>query len=755
MELIRRRDAQVLTGACLTVIGLALVPSTRSSAVVLAAVAAIAAPVYGILVHRPPRRLPWLAVLTMLTLWAAGMLTLTVDPGAGHLAGLLAQSGALVATGLVAALFASKRRLVTSPRRARTRGEALGRRADQYVVGVVVGLGVAQVVVTALDLHDAAENWAVVIAPVDVVLACLLLRFAASRQHVGASGALAMSAALVTATCDALATTGGQRYVLPGDGLGVLWTAAAVLFAASAAHPSMVDLFTPALLQNRRTESARLFGLLPLALAPLALYAIGGTGLGSRLPTPVYLGVAVLVSLLGILRGAQAVRSSERRAARDPLTGLANRRGLAQAFTALMSASTAGQAPVGRICLIDLDDFKHVNDTFGHETGDHLLVAVGQRLESAVGTLGTVARSGGDEFVLLLEQAAPHPDDLVAEVFGAPFTLETPLARRPHLAHASAGWAALHGDSRLAQSLADADVALYATKAGGKGAVTAFHPRLREDVLGRLSMVEDLRRLLQGERDAGHLELRFQPLVDMSGDEVVGCEVVGCEALVRWVHPERGLVPPDAFLGLAEEHGLGAPIDAWVLRAALDQLVLWDRSGEQRLSMSVNLGRSSMLDARLHDVVRAALCSSGIEPHRLHLEITEHAELPPAAGVESLSRLAALGVRVSLDDFGIGYTSLDYIRRYPITTLKVDRSLVESLQEDETSDLLRGVVLLAGCLGIEVLAEGIETTAQHQRLRALGVAMGQGYAFARPLTGDDFSDRVVRRPAGQVALTSA
>ncbi|RBY74821.1 hypothetical protein DQ239_18710 [Blastococcus sp. TF02-09] len=720
----------------LTVVALTSAAPTRVPTVVLVAVAAVVVPVVGIVVHRPRPLLPWLAVAAMLGFWAAGMLDLVADPGAELAASALTQCGLVVAIGLIASIFVRRRRAAGAPRPQRTRAEAFGRRADQYVVGAVVALGVAQVVATAASLGDPTHTWAAVVAPVDVVLACLLLRFAASRHHLGASGALLIAAALSTALCDALGTMDGVRFVLPDDGLAVLWTAAALLYACAAVQPSMAVVFTPALLQHRRSESARLLGLAPLALIPGALYAIGGAGLGQRLPTWAYLSVAALVGVLAVLRGAQAVRSSERRATQDPLTSLANRRGLSQAFDALLAGSASGPGPVGRVCLMDLDHFKHVNDTFGHETGDRLLVAVGTRLRSAVGARGTVARSGGDEFVLLLTPGAPSPDELLHAVFREPFVLETPLARHPQAVTVSAGWTELHAASQLTESLADADVALYSVKTTGRAAVACFSQRMREDVLGRLSIAEDLRRLLAGGTDAGSLELRYQPLVALADGAVLGCE-----ALVRWRHPERGLLAPDAFLGLAEEHGLAARIDEQVLIAALAQLATWDRASSRRLFMSVNLGRSSMLDPGLDDRVRSALAASGIDPTRLHLEITEHEELPSTAGVAPLSRLAAMGVHVSLDDFGVGYTSLEYVRRYPISTLKIDRSLVEELRHEETSDLLRGVVLMAGCLGITVLAEGIETAVQHERLLAHGVEQGQGYAFAPPLEHDRFAAR--------------
>jgi diguanylate cyclase (GGDEF)-like protein len=727
MELLRRRDAQVAVVACAAAIALTAVPSTRV-VVVLAAGA--------------------VAVVATLALWVGGMIVAGLGSASVVTAGALTQSGALVAVALIGVLFVRRCSAAGPSRRPLTRGESVGRRVDQYVVVLVVGLGLAQVVGTALTLESRVADWAVVIAPVDTVLACLVLRFAASRQRMHPSTVLALAAALVTALYDTLATTDGVRSLPPEHALNVLWTAAACLFAWAALHPSMRDVFHPSDLAVQRTESARLLGLAPLALVPAALYVIGGMGLGSRLPTPVYLGVAALISLLAFTRGAQAVLSSERRAEQDPLTGLANRRGLGRAFAGLLAEP--GNGVLGRVCLVDLDDFKHVNDTFGHETGDRLLAAIGERLRAAVGPYGTVARSGGDEFVLLLGRRAPTPDVIVPDVFGRPFELETPLVWRPHTMRASAGWTSLHRESRLSDALADADIALYAVKGGGKGTVAAFHPGMRDDVLGRLSLIEDLRRLLGGETDAGRLELRFQPLVRLDDGAVLGCE-----ALVRWQHPDRGLVCPDDFLDLAEEHGLAARIDTWVLREALDQLVRWDALGLPPLFVSVNLGRSSMLDPQLDDGVLAALRRCGLRPDRLHLEITEHDELPAEAGVGPLHRLAARGVRVSLDDFGIGYTSLDYVRRYPVTTLKVDRALVECLQEEDTSALLRGVVLLAGCLGIEVLAEGIETPAQRERLTALGVGLGQGFCFARPLSADDVPDRVDRRRTRAVAALPA
>ena len=718
----------------------AVAPGTRVPTVLVASVLAAAAPLVGLALYRPAQRLPLASVTAMLTLWAAGMITVIASPGATVAGGFLIEGGALVAAGLVGHLFAHRARSAPA---VRSRLEALGHRADQVVVGCVVALGAAQLLTTGVTGHLTLATWAAVIAPLDVVLAALLLRFAFSRQRLRPAAVLALGAALLTALYDVLVTAEGTRIAAPGDPVNVLWVAATCLFAASALHPSTDEVFAPDTLASRRSESARLLGLLPLAAAPVALYLIGGAGAGVRLPVSAYLATAAVIGVLAVARGAQAVASTERRAEQDALTGTANRLGLARAFDRLLDGTPVGgllgDGVLGRLCLLDVDDFKHVNDTLGHTAGDALLVAIGRRLAGAVGPHGTVARSGGDEFVVLLTGAAPSPDQLVAEVFGAPFDLAAGPVRLPRTVRVSAGWAPVVPGSRLSHLLADVDVALYAAKGAGKGTVTAFAPALREDVLGRLALVEDLRRVLDGEPGAGRLEPRYQPLVSLADDRVVGCE-----ALVRWAHPERGLLTPDVFLDLAEAHGLAARLDAWMLRAALDQLARWDADGLPRLYVSVNLGCASMTDPGLLTAVQDALRASGVAPGRLHLEITEHDELPPGAGADALRALAALGVRVSLDDFGIGYTSLDYVRLYPVTTLKLDRSITAPLQDDETSPLLRGVVLLARSVGLDVLAEGIETPAQRRRLVDLGIDLGQGYLFARPLAAAEFAAHLGR-----------
>ncbi len=712
----RPRHPPALLGVAVAVAVLALPLScwapTRTAAVLTVTALAALAPLLGIRVHRPDRRGPWLAVSAMLACWLGG---LAVDSTSYAAAVGLQSLGIAVAVGLFVVLFTRQRRGSPEDRRKTVR-ETWGRRADQLVVGTVVLLAVAQSAMAALT---PGAPWALAFAPFDIVLVCLLLRFVASRADLSPSMRLLVAGGVCAAVYDCLTANSGVRVIGPQHWTNVLWALAMCLFLAGALHPGMRTAFPDHGHRRLRSESARLLGLVPLVLVATALSLLDPAG---RLPTWLYLVAGAVVAGLAIVRGAQTIARSEDRARHDPLTGLANRRGLRAAFDVQVPTTTPASAVVGRLAVLDLDDFKHVNDTFGHETGDALLVAVGNRLADAVGAAGTVARSGGDEFVLLLHPGAAEVTDVLRTAFARPFRLDNGLVDQAFTVRSSAGWVELTGASDLWRSLADADVALYASKQGPKGTATRFEPALREAVLGQLALAEDLRGLLRGDPGSGSLELHFQPLVSLADRRVLGHE-----ALLRWQHPTLGLLAPDDFLPLAEVQGNGAALDTWVLHRACATAADWAGHGLP-WTVSVNLGRSSMVDPELRCRVAGALTTAGLAPERLHLEITEHDQLPTDAGVEALRELAATGVRVAVDDFGTGYTSLAYLQRYPVTVLKLDRSVTGV---DSPTALLTGVVGLATALGITVLAEGIETDEQCARLASLGVDRGQGWLFGR------------------------
>ncbi|WP_157519387.1 bifunctional diguanylate cyclase/phosphodiesterase [Modestobacter sp. Leaf380] len=717
--------AVVLVSAAMTL--LTLLPATRPPAMVTACVLAALAPVLGLWLYRPARRLPWFLLTAMLVAWAVSFAATTTELA------LDAQFvGTLVAVAVVSTLFDLHRRGPGRQRRewART---TWGRRVDQLVVLVVLALAVAQAVRTATAVDAPPSAWW---SPVDVVLACLLLRFVASRAELGLSMKLFVGAGVLACVYDAVVANTGTHIVALPHPLNSLWALATTLFVAASVHPSMRQAFVPGRLRRMRSESGRVLGLVPLLLVPCVLATFDPAG---RLPTSVYLVTGAVVAALTVARGAQALRTSEERARRDPLTSLANRRALQEAFDALVLGAAHTGGPIGRLVALDLDDFKNVNDTWGHETGDQLLVRVGDRLAEAVGDTGTVARSGGDEFVVLLRPGAPDVPDLLERAFLQSFVLDTGAHQQLFVVRASSGWVDLTTTSALPHALADADIALYTSKATARGTTTRFAPEQREAVLGRLALAEDLRALVCGERGAGELTLLFQPLVSLRDRRVLGCE-----ALVRWAHPTRGLIGPDDFLPLAEVQGRGSAVDTWVLQQACTVAAGWAQQGLP-WSVSVNLGRSSMVDPDLEARVRAALASTGLTADRLHLEITEHDQLPTEAGVAALRALADSGVQVSLDDFGTGYTSLAYLQRYPVSVLKLDRSVTGV---DSPTALLTGVVGLADALGITVLAEGIESDEQCARLAALGADRGQGWLFGRPVPADQLPVRVdtVTRP---------
>ncbi|WP_091069110.1 putative bifunctional diguanylate cyclase/phosphodiesterase [Klenkia brasiliensis] len=707
-----RLRALVLAAA---VLALGAWPTTRVATVLTITALAALAPLVAVRRYRPDRPEPWLAISAMLACWWSAI-------AFGHSAPTVAVTtqalGIAVATGLFAVLFARQRRAAPRDRR-RSRREVWGRRSDQAMVAVVIALALAQAVAGALV---PGAPWSVAFAPFDLVLICLLLRFTASRADLGPSMRLLVVGGIGAAVYDCLAADSGVRIPGPQATQNVVWVAAMLFFLAGTLHPGMATAFSPARLTRLRSESARLLGTAPLVLVPVALALLDSA---AALPLTVHLAAAAAVAALAIARGAQTIRASEGLARRDPLTGLANRRGLRAAFEDLVPPTTDPAHRVGRLAVLDLDDFKHVNDTYGHETGDALLVAVAGRLTDAVGASGTVTRSGGDEFVLLLRPGARDVGAVLATAFAAP----VPLAGLSFGVRCSAGWVDLTGASELPLALADADVALYASKDGARGRATGFSPEQREQVLGSLALGADLRRLVAGDPAAGELMLHYQPLVALPSRTVRGCE-----ALVRWRHPERGLLSPDTFLPVAEAQGTAAAIDTWVLREACRSATTWP---DPDWTVSVNLGRSSMVCPDLAATVRATLAETGLPAARLHLEITEHDQLPADAGVLALHELAADGVGLALDDFGTGYTSVAYLQRYPITVLKLDRSVTGC---DASPALLSGLVGLADALGTTVLAEGIETDEQCTRLARLGVDAGQGWLFGRPVPADRLGD---------------
>ncbi|MFS0699534.1 putative bifunctional diguanylate cyclase/phosphodiesterase [Cellulomonas sp. 179-A 4D5 NHS] len=464
-------------------------------------------------------------------------------------------------------------------------------------------------------------------------------------------------------------------------------------------------------------------------VVPVALWWAAEVSHAPGLPTWVLLVSASLVAGLCLVRATLALRGSEHLAEHDPLTGLANRRGIDRAFTnPLLDGGRS-------MLLIDVDEFKQVNDTYGHDTGDALLLQIRDRLIEPRPGLELVARLGGDEFVMLA--ATPHAHRLAQQVL---LSMQEPVTvnQLELRVSASIGVADATDDMSLSDLITNADVAMYGAKTSGRNTVAAFQPGMREEVASRFVLTSQVRQLLGARSpDVGKLEIHYQPVVDLITEEHVAAE-----ALVRWRHPEHGLLAPNAFLSLVSTSGLDARLDREVLHAVLRQIAHWQRQGLQPRPISVNLTPDSLADPLLAEQVLTALDETGVAPGALRLEITEHQRLPDdSPAVDTLAVLASAGVVIYLDDYGVGYTSLDYLSRYPVSTLKLDRSLVTGAGTGR-SLLVAGVVAMAGTLNLDLLAEGVETIAERDHLIEMGVRYGQGYLFSRPVPADEYMQLV-------------
>jgi diguanylate cyclase (GGDEF)-like protein/PAS domain S-box-containing protein len=420
----------------------------------------------------------------------------------------------------------------------------------------------------------------------------------------------------------------------------------------------------------------------------------------------------------------------------DSLTGMPNRALFRDRLDhALRRASRPVAGPPGRrtaVLFIDLDDFKVINDTLGHRIGDALLIAVGGRIAESIRPGDTAARLGGDEFTVLLETIDDSSEArLVADRILA--SLATPFHLEGHdvVIGASIG-IVLGGDAATDPDdlLRSADTALYEAKGMGKGRHATFDPTMDRKAWQRLELETDLRRAIADDE----LVVHYQPIVELTTGVVTELE-----ALVRWQHPERGLVPPNDFIPLAEQTGLIVPIGTFVMATACRQLATWRRSRPEfsAIGISVNMSPRELLRSDLVKDVQAALREAGIPATALRIEITEGIELEDAGAIERLARLRALGVSVSIDDFGTGYSSLGSFRRLPIDGLKIDRSFVAALgiQREETA-IVSAAVSFASALGISATGEGIETVEQWRALRELGCRYGQGYFLGRPVAAE-------------------
>lgn len=549
----------------------------------------------------------------------------------------------------------------------------------------------------------------------------------------------------------------------PGIDYDPLWFAASLLIAIGAAGAALWIAFRLRK-EGERTFRLRLLASLVMGLAIVGMHYTGmaaarfpegslcgaviGGGIDSR-----WLAVLVIVTTLGTIGIALVASLFDRQmrertgllaeslekandkllqaALHDPLTQLPNRMLLQDRIEQHIEKARRRNHGLA-VMFCDLDGFKAVNDAYGHQLGDRLLVRMSERVSSLLRPQDTFARLGGDEFVIVL--AIDEPDDavVVAEriiaAVAEPFLIDAAELQ----VSASLGIALYPDDATTERELmAHADAAMYHTKDGGRNGYTFFTPSMQVSANRQLRLLQDLRRAA----DRGELRLHYQPKF-----VAAGTPAVGAEALLRWQHPELGMLGPDVFIPIAERSGLILPIGDWVLDQACAQLREWHDAGHPEWTMAVNLSPLQFSSPSLVGNVRDVLSRHAIAPDRLTLEITETTAMKDVeASLAILNDLTAMGVHISIDDFGTGYSSLLYLKRMPATELKIDRAFVRDLEQNaEDAAIVSSIVALGRSLQLQVVAEGVETREQQEYLSGLGCDQLQGYHLGRPMDPDEF-----------------
>ncbi len=692
---------------------------------------ATAAILIGTRIYRPPHRLPWqlLAACILLTTFAA-----TFDVAGEGLtlpSQVLTGIGSLI--GIVGLAVLLRGRIPGGDRAALLDAAILASGIGALVWAIGFGPFVTAAGQSSLAL-------AAFFYPALVALAATARMWVLPGDHRPATRlivlfVLASNAVIFVDMLKGLVGQGdfAAPYLLAG--LSVL-----TFVGAAALHPSMAISPERQHVDRGPISHRRIFALTVALLvnpATLAVEVLVGREID---PAPYLIG-GVVIGLLVIARLGDALRQLgeslrerdslmellRRQALYDTLTSLPNR----SLFTERLAADFANRSDdrLLAVLLVDLDDFKAVNDTYGHEAGDGLLIAVGQRLRGAIRDGDMAARLGGDEFVIALPActdplAAIRVAQRVLASLGEPFD----VAGNKLVAHASIGVAVATADDKTADDLVrNADVAMYLAKSHGKGRVEVYEPSMHEAANTQLQLRTDLAAGIA----AGDLRLHYQPIVDLGTGKTVGYE-----ALVRWLRDGR-LVPPGEFIPVAEASGLIAPLTDWVVDEACRTTAGWGTPAA-RPWVSVNLSSSQLVRSDIVARFGQSLEESGLAPERLVIEITESALLEIEVAKPAVGRLSDLGVRVAIDDFGIGYSTLSYLALLPIDIVKIDRSFVIALQHAGPEEAIASAIIaLAKRLGLLTIGEGIETAAQLDQLTALGCDLGQGYYLGRPVPNED------------------
>ncbi|MGC9669012.1 putative bifunctional diguanylate cyclase/phosphodiesterase [Planosporangium sp. 12N6] len=627
-----------------------------------------------------------------------------------------------------------------------TRGRTSGRDRAGLIDACVIVTGLGLLYWTllirpiALDTSVSPGGWLLSLGYLvaDLVMIAMIARLLTGPGARTASYRFLIAAILLLAVSDVTYALLNAYSGYHGGAVDAGWLLSYVLWGAAALHPSMRTLSEPATEVVPHLTRSRLVLLAGAALlAPTALVGQGLYDPGHIDWITISVGAVVLIMLV-LARLSGLVSHVQDQATHDELTGLGNRRLL---HRRMAEALAVGAPEAVHLAVIDLDDFKMINDRLGHHVGDELLVAVARRLTAAAGTGAAVARLGGDEFAILLAPCTRDGADAVLARVAEALRRPVWAGGQELLVLASAGVGDAAGATQPRELLRRADVALDAAKDRGKHQVARYDPELDRHATEDAHLGAQLRKAI----DAGELYLVYQPIVELPHGRLAGAEV-----LVRWRHPERGSVAPDVFIPVAERSGLIVPLGEWVLREACEQAARWrclpDAVPLEKIS--VNVSARQLCEPEFPDTVARIIRDTGMEPSRLVVEVTETAVFGGGTAMESVRALHRLGVTIALDDFGTGHSSLGLLRTCPVDILKVDKSFVDEVASGSDQDVIATALIhIANGMGLQAVAEGVETVAQADHLYRLGYHFAQGYHFARPLPAEEFG-RLLRGDGG-------
>lgn len=692
---------------------------------------AVAIPI-GLRLHHPQRTGAWLTLALGVAIVAIAGILFVVVTATGQFAAI-GWVVLLLIVGMVPRLVGFVR--LVQGRGSVDRGSVVDIAVVALAASLLIWFGLIDPI--AIPAHVAADPSSLVTSGLDIVLFTLTLRLLLSPGRRQAAFWL-----LVVGSGLLLFGDLGKIYLAdigaysPAGLTDLGWNLGHMAWAIAALHPSMVHL----------AESAPAAS--PLRVRPLRVVAMAGAVLVA--PALLFVAIAAdahddmvvisaaaaLMSVLVILRLSDTLVGLDRslnardllevelrdQALRDPMTGAANRTMFGRQLAQALREDPSG---VG-VLYCDLDDFKAVNDSLGHLAGDQVLVESAKRIRRALRPSDLVARLGGDEFAILLHglsdpAAAVQAAERMLAAFREPFLVD---GQRVDVG-LSVGVAYGEHEASDSDVMRNADIAMYLAKSEGKARYELFRPSLRAQVVNRLALRAGLARAVEAEEFVVH----YQPIVELATERIVAVE-----ALVRWDHPDRGLIPPAEFIPAAEATGAIVPLGRWVLNTACRQMSAWTAAGvDPDIKLNVNLAPAQLRHPAIVPDIREALASSGLDASRLVLEVTEGVITDLDGANDVLDEIRALGVHLAIDDFGTGYSALNYLGRFPIDHIKIDKSLVVALGHSEReATLTKNVVRMAGQLKLLTVAEGIETVEQLDLVRRLGCRYGQGFLFGRP-----------------------